>query len=385
MGKVINTTNLVDSSTCLHVNLEPNLISDNYYLSSIQEKIDYEWEYRANKIDIKEEKVAGSEIYTDVQVVMDTVFDQKTKTTMSDDWMKLTFRDIQHNTDIGKRFLFSDEFWGKAENESVWLLVNSTKMDATASGIVRRCDNNIAMKLKDGTIHYEPCVLETEFKAINLYYDESIVVPQAQIYMILQYNEYTKKIKINDRYILGATDLEDRANNDVFRVKASVKFKTKTTFNVNNNKLVYLGLDRDSVDERDDLVNRVAYQATDNINPPVPEPSEDNYEVKLYNQNDEQLYEDKILLDEENEYHINVYKNGELLTDCNYTYEIDLIGTDKDTFYYDFIIGDEQNTFSIRNKRTYMKDKLLISCKITNSMFKEDIEVKYYFTLGGLS
>lgn len=385
MGKVIDTTNLVDSSTCLHVNLEPNLISDNYYLSSIQDKIDYEWEYRANKIDIKEEKVAGSGIYTDIQVVMDTVFNQKTKTIMADDWMKLTFRDIHHNVDIGKRFLFSDEFWGTSENESVWLLVNSTKLNATASGIVRRCDNNIAMRLKDGTIHYEPCILETEFKAINLYYDESIVVPQSQIYMILQYNEYTKKIKINDRYILGATDLEDRANNDVFKVKASVKFKTKTTFNVNNNKLVYLGLDRDSVDERDDLVNRVAYQATDNINPPVPEPSEDNYEIKLYNQDNKQIYEDKILLDEENEYYINVYKNGELLTDCNYTYETDLIGTDKDTFYYDFIIGDEQNIFSIRNKRTYMKDKLLISCKISNSTLKEDIEVKYYFTLGGLS
>ena len=385
MGKVIDTTNLVDSSTCLNTNLEPNFISDNYYLSSIQDKIDYEWDFRANRIDIKEENVAGSEIYTDVQVAIDTVFNDKTKTTMSDDWRRIIFKDITHNIDVGKRFIFAENFHNKDNGESVWITTNLTKLSATSAGVIRRCDNNIAMKLKNGEIHYEPCILETEFKAINLYYDESIVVPQAQIYIILQYNEYTKKIKINDRYILGATDLEDRANNDVFKVKASVKFKTKTTFDVTNNKLVYLGLDRDSVDERDDLVNRVAYQATDNINPPVPEPSEDNYEIKLYNQDNKQIYEDKILLDEENEYYINVYKNGELLTDCNYIYETDLIGTDKDTFYYDFIIGDEQNIFSIRNKRTYMKDKLLISCKISNSTLKEDIEVKYYFTLGGLS
>ena len=345
MGKVIDTTNLVDSSTCLNTNLEPNFISDNYYLSSIQDKIDYEWDFRANRIDIKEENVAGSEIYTDVQVAIDTVFNDKTKTTMSDDWRRIIFKDITHNIDVGKRFIFAENFHNKDNGESVWITTNLTNLSATSAGVIRRCDNNIAMKLKNGEIHYEPCILETEFKAINLYYDESIVVPQAQIYIILQYNEYTKKIKINDRYILGATDLEDRANNDVFKVKASVKFKTKTTFDVTNNKLVYLALDRDSVDERDDLVNRIAFQATDNIDPPVPEPSEDNYEIKLYNQDNKQIYEDKILLYEENEYYINVYKNGELLTDCNYIYETDLIGTDKATFYYDFIIGDKQNIF----------------------------------------
>lgn len=385
MGKVIDTTNLVDSSTCLNTNLEPNFISDNYYLSSIQDKIDYEWDFRANRIDIKEENVAGSEIYTDVQVAIDTVFNDKTKTTMSDDWRRIIFKDITHNIDVGKRFIFAENFHNKDNGESVWITTNLTKLSATSAGVIRRCDNNIAMKLKNGEIHYEPCILETEFKAINLYYDESIVVPQAQIYIILQYNEYTKKIKINDRYILGATDLEDRANNDVFKVKASVKFKTKTTFDVTNNKLVYLALDRDSVDERDDLVNRIAFQATDNIDPPVPKPTENTYEVKLYNQNDEQIYEDKILLEEENKYYINVYKNDELLTDCNYNYELDLVGTDKDTYYYDFTIGEANNVFYIKNKKTYVKDKLLLSCRISNPILKEDIEVKYYFTLGGLS
>ena len=178
MGKVIDTTNLVDSSTCLNTNLEPNFISDNYYLSSIQDKIDYEWDFRANRIDIKEENVAGSEIYTDVQVAIDTVFNDKTKTTMSDDWRRIIFKDITHNIDVGKRFIFAENFHNKDNGESVWITTNLTKLSATSAGVIRRCDNNIAMKLKNGEIHYEPCILETEFKAINLYYDDIITIKE---------------------------------------------------------------------------------------------------------------------------------------------------------------------------------------------------------------
>ena len=398
MGRIVDTTNIVDTSTCLNVNLEPNMISDNYYLSSIQDKINYEWEFRANKIDLKEEVKRGTQKYKYVQVAMDDVFDEKTKTTLSDDWRKIIFRDITHDKDIGKRFLIRNNFNEINGPESVWLLINASKMTATAGGIIRRCNNNIAMKLKDGSIHYEPCVLETEFKSINLYYDESIVIPQSQIYMILQYNEYTKKIKINDRYILGATDLEDRANNDIFKVNATVKFKTGTTFDVSDNKLVYVGLNRDAVDERDDLINRVAYQATSNIDPDdkpvVPDdpdvPIEDNYNVKLFNLDEnKEIYEDKILLDEENNYKIIIYKNGEEVKDLSnfeINYISDLVGTDKDEFYYELSFDkDNKNIFSIMNKRTYVKDKLQINILIKSKDMKEDIDKKYYFMLGGLS
>ena len=398
MGRIVDTTNIVDTSTCLNVNLEPNMISDNYYLSSIQDKINYEWEFRANKIDLKEEVKRGTQKYKDVQVAMDDVFDEKTKTTLSDDWRKIIFRDINHDKDIGKRFLIRNNFNEINGPESVWLLINASKMTATAGGIIRRCNNNIAMKLKDGSIHYEPCVLETEFKSSNLYYDESIVIPQSQIYMILQDNEYTKKIKINDRYILGATDLEDRANNDIFKVNATVKFKTGTTFDVSDNKLVYVGLNRDAVDERDDLINRVAYQATSNIDPDdkpvVPDdpdvPIEDNYNVKLFNLDEnKEIYEDKILLDEENNYKIIIYKNGEEIKDLSnfeINYISDLVGTDKDEFYYELSFDkDNKNIFSIMNKRTYVKDKLQINILIKSKDMKEDIDKKYYFMLGGLS
>ena len=54
MGKVINSTN-IDSSALLKAKLPNNLQTDNYYLESLQHKINYEWEYRFNRFDIEEE------------------------------------------------------------------------------------------------------------------------------------------------------------------------------------------------------------------------------------------------------------------------------------------------------------------------------------------
>lgn len=391
MGKVVNTTNLIDTSTCLHTNLDKNMVADNYYLMSIQDKIDYEWEYRANRVDIQEETGYGTEKYTDIESVIESVYDAKNKTNLSDDWKKLIFKNIKHNLYLGKRFKFNLDFTDIEEDKSVWILTNMNKTDATASCVVRRCDNNIGMVLKDGSFHYEPCILETDFKAINMLYDEHVVIAQSQIIMILQYNEYTKKMKINDRFILGDTDLEDRANNDVYKIKAIVKFKSKTTFNVKNNSLVYVGLDRTEVDPRDDLVNRIAVQATDDITPsPYPDSNEDstenNIKVILQNYLGEEIFEDRILLNNTNTYNLSVYLNNELLDDCKIDYETDLLNTTNDEYYYNFIQNEQEpNEFSIKNIRTYIKDKLKVVCKIKNNKFSKDLEYTYYFELGGLS
>lgn len=386
MGKIINTTNLIDTSTVLHTNLNKNMVADNYYLMSIQDKIDYEWEYRANRVDIQEETGYGTEKYTDVEVVIDNVFDETNKSNLSDDWKKLVFRNIKHNLYLGKRFKFNLDFSDIEEDKSVWILTNMNKTSPTASCVVRRCDNNIGMVLKDGTYHYEPCILETDFKAINMLYDEHVVIAQSQITMVLQYNEYTKKMKINDRFILGATDLEDRANNDVYKIKAIVKFKSKTTFNVENNSLVYVGLDRTEVDPRDDLVNRIAVQATDNIKPSEELDKVDDIKVILHNFEGEEIFNDRILLNETNIYNLSVYKNNELLENCKINYDFDLLGTENDEYYYNFIQNEQNPTeFSIKNIRTYVKDKLKLICTIESDDLSENIERIYYFELGGLS
>ena len=392
MGKVINSTN-IDSSALLKAKLPNNLQTDNYYLESLQHKINYEWEYRFNRFDIEEENSFGSEQYHPLEVIIDTVYDEKLKTELSNDWRKLIFRDIRHPLTLGQRFRFGINAWGKDisnENKSIWILANYNSFSPTAGCVVRRCDATLNMISEDGKdFHYEPCCFEDDFKAVNTWFDVSINTPQAQVCAIAQYNDYTKKIKINHRFIMGETDLDDSENNLVYRVKAVNKCRSKTTFNNKNVSFVVLALDLDSISPQDDLVNRIAFNAPvfhvikneELIEGPIEKPTVDTYELKIQQTNGKEFPE-KIFLNDEIECQVICYKNNE---QYNIPIEItlDLLKTTNDNYYYDFV--DKGNgVFSIRNKKMYIKDKLEITC-IAKDETTDEIKAQFYLQLGGVS
>ena len=84
----------------------------------------------------------------------------------------------------------------------------------------------------------------------------------------MQMNYFSNNIKINDRFILGGTDLDDRANNSVYKVKAVVKSTSNLTFaplgsaEIENIPLIIIALDKDLVDEADDFYTRLADNTT---------------------------------------------------------------------------------------------------------------------------
>lgn len=392
MGKVINSTN-IDSSALLKAKLSNDLQTDNYYLESLQHKINYEWEYRFNRFDIEEENSFGSEQYHPLEVIIDTVYDEKLKTELSNDWRKLIFRDIRHPLTLGQRFRFGINAWGKDisdEDKSIWILANYNSFSPTAGCVVRRCDATLNMISEDGKeFHYEPCCFEDDFKAVNTWFDVSINTPQAQVCAIAQYNDYTKKIKINHRFIMGETDLDDSENNLVYRVKAVNKCRSKTTFNNKNVSFVVLALDLDSISPQDDLVNRIAFNAPvfhvvkneEPIEPPIEEPTVDTYELKIQQTNGKEFPE-KIFLNDEIECQVICYKNNEQY-DIPIEITLDLLKTTNDNYYYDFV--DKGNgVFSIRNKKMYIKDKLEITC-IAKDETTDEIKSQFYLQLGGVS
>lgn len=419
MGKVFDSTN--SFSVFENKSRTPkNMSKNNYYLKNLQNKINDEWKYLPNIIDIEEEKEFGSETYKQIEVKIQNVYDEKLKKTLSDDWKKINFKDIHYPIKVGQRYRFSLNY-DEDENlreKSIWITLNNNRTNPTYGGILRRCDSYFTIISNHKNIHYEPICLDTDFKYSSIYYDLSISIAQGEIYATLQYNKFTKFLKINDRFIVGPVDTVDRHNNTIFKIKALRRYQSLNTFDNNSIPLIFLALERDDVNPEDDLETRIVqgngeYREEDmcqkNIDliydnekviitvKPEPEPEnlvlrdkdnsiisyiKDDLMINVRTEDGSDI-DERILLNEEKKYYCYVYKNGEKL-DYPVNVEVDLLSTDKDIYYYDFI-KDDNNSFTIINKKMYLKDELKIRCYYEDNDKNIFIEKEFFVSLGGLT
>ena len=400
---VINTTDIVDSAIFLKSKLDKNMVGSNYYIENLQHKRNLDWNYRYNIVGIEEELIKQLEYtnqytsYTPIDVAITEVKTDRGEP-LSTDWAHLAFRDLKHPCGIGYRYRFSLDFPNMKEmNEedkhwqtSIWLGINKSPIKGGNSCTVRRCNASLAFvgsPTRDYNniteIHYEPCVLETEMRYMQVYYNQTNPVPQAEWYAIMQLNYFTNNVKINDRFVFDVTDLNVRENNHVYKVKAVVKSTAKNTFVKNqeealkNTDLVILALDRDMVAPDDDLETRVAESA------PI-------YEVKTYDNVYEyylrltEPYSNVILLADTENYELNVFYNDEIVenTEFNITASLENVNEEDWGQYFQLTIIDN-NHFSIKNLKTYSNGKLIVTATWTNSpggLF--ELEENYKFELG---
>jgi hypothetical protein len=88
-------------------------------------------------------------------------------------------------------------------------------------------------------------------------------------------------------------------------------------------------------------------------------------------------------LGETKEFKVICYKNNKILDNVEININVDLLSTEKDSYYYDLAIS--RNTFSIHNKKTYVKDKLEICCSFVPSEELGEIKYTFYTQLGGIA
>ena len=104
MGKVINSTDIIDSRYLLS-QTPPDMVEENYFLRELQDKIDSEWRFHPNRMMIEQETGIGEETYFPIEVVLQSVKDDK-GTKVGDDWRNIVFPDIRYKCRIGTRFRF---------------------------------------------------------------------------------------------------------------------------------------------------------------------------------------------------------------------------------------------------------------------------------------
>jgi hypothetical protein len=404
------------------------MVGDNYYLETLQSKIDAEWDYRYNVVDIEEEikrqysYTSEAPVYTPIEVVIQHVLTEK-GIKLAEDWKKIVFKNTKHPTKRGQRYRFSLDFEKnptyteeeKYRKSSIWLGVNLDSVSPTTSIVVRRCNSSLGfagsptMSYDNITeYHYEPCILDDDLKNINVYYNSSVNINQAEIYATMQYNHFTKNIRVNDRFVIGNVDLDERENNSVFKVKAVSKFTSDATFSAGNEwgdediPLVLIALDRDDLSSRDDYEHRISsqpslYKVEDNSFVPenkedvenntiIPEIKEEVEEQKP--QNPEVMPTDtytviinsdcegKILLGDTEAFKCSLLKNNQL-EDAVFTCVAELRGVANPSNYFELTQVDDI-TFTVNNKRTYMNNKLRLNfcCVASNGVeYYKEIEL----------
>lgn len=375
MGKIYDTT-FTPSLYNLISQTPPNMPIDNYFLHSLQQKVDVDWKYRPNRVDIEQEMNFGQEDYSPLEVVIQTVLSDK-GTKVSDDIRRLVFKDIRYDVKLGTRFRFSYQFdINQPDNEkNIWISTNRDSASPTSQVVVTRCNGTLGSIYQntqgESCYHYEPVICTTNLSTVSLYYDDTIITPQAQVMLIVQHNQYTENYGINQRFILGY--------DKVYKVKAINKFNSLTTYNPYDIGTILLYADLDEISAKDDFINRIAY----NEDPPTQitpiQPSGD-YAIKIVAPAPlpTQLLSTPLQL-------VAYLYEGETQLSVPVNFSASLAGTSMPNNYFSLdIIGP--NTCVLQRLKMYNKASLLVSCQVNieDSPTGESYMQEISLSLGGL-
>lgn len=369
--KVVNTTYTSDSYYLLS-QTPGNMKKDNYWLKELQDKVNADWRFRPNRVDIEQETGFGTEEYSPLEVVMQSVRDDKGNK-ISDDWRRLVFKDIRYKVKIGQRYRFPINIDNTTEEEdkNIWIGVNRDSMNPTSQQVVVRCNGTLGSVYTNeegvSSYHYEPVSQKENLSGASLSYNQVAVDPRSSLTIIAQHNKYTKDYYINQRFIIGY--------DQVYKVKNIIKTGSLSTYNPHNIGTITLYLDLDQRAPQDDFENRIAFNGEHiDIVTPEPETGDSNYLVQINSPNPLPTELKKTPI----EFKVGLYNNDTLLNipiQVQATIENSLNPTD----FFDLQIIDS-NTFTLSRKKYYFGN-IIVKCYISAEDSPVGVELSQMFEM----
>lgn len=352
---VYDTSKMKDPSY-LFSQTPPNFVEPNYYLKSLQMKVDADWPYRPNRKWIEEEKEAGTELYEPLEVVIQSVKNDKGEA-VSDDWYRLVFKDCRRQNKVGYRYRFSYEFDPTEPNyrKNIWIGLNQTTMSPTSSQVVCRCNGNIGSIYTDEngqtSYHYEPVIQPSKLSNPMFDYSEVAIDPDGSMTLIAQYNKYTKQYYINQRFIIGT----DR----VYKVNNIIKSDSRTTFDMEDVGIMRIYLAMDQTGKLDNFETRIAYNGhEDDPNPETGDDGEYTFTISEPGAIPDTIPSDGLTFEPR------VYKNG-LPTEAEITCATTLEGYGSDMMSvedYCELIDNKDGTFTLKRKMIDNQLQVVVRC-----------------------
>lgn len=372
--KIVDITRSANSYDILS-QTPKNYDKNNYFLKELQHKVNAEWKYRPNRVDLEYEATWGKEDFKPMEVVMQSVKSEK-GTDISDDFRNIVFQNIlEDRFHIGSKFRFGTDYNLNAlqNKKNTWLVVNANTASMTASCVVQRCNGTLGSVYKDeqgvSHYHYEPVIQDKGLSSVNLFYNETAVSPQSELLIIAQHNEFTKNYFINQRFVIGY--------DKIYRVKAINKFYSNSTYDPYDVGLMRIYLEITESCIYDDFEKRIAYQNDSEIYISH-DKNDSSYQLQFTTPEyipvnlptEPLLFTAVIKKDDGTEYikPVTVESNLENLPD----------GIDPNIYYSCEV---EDNTFTLKRNRVYVNGDLHIKCIIEAQDSPSGEELSFSFDM----
>lgn len=316
------------------------------YREGLQAVIDVQFDNASNIYTIQEETTFGEMDWQDVDVrITHVLSDKNTGEKLNDDFRNIIFKDITHTYGIGYRYKFDDNIWITTQSDLYKYV--------TASATVRRCNNVLRWIGDDGSTITEPCIIDYKISDDRNQFDSSIVTAQGNIDIICQYNDFTKTIKPNQRFLFGSRRFAYKVRGDGIN-----NFLNQNTYDDESTPLIKISLDVSQINpETDDLTNGIAdaYTYTGAISP-----TNATAEVII------SPNATKIIEGESQTYSVYLYKKNVKQSNI-FTYAISGVPES----YYEFT--STGNGFTITNNHMYGLGQLTVVC--TSGLYSENISI----------
>jgi len=172
-----------------------------YYKDFDQAFMDSYWDDTTQIRTIKEQSYPFSDVYTEYECRVSTVTDFKTNTNKVDaDYISVLFKDIDHPlNNRGQKYLYKPN----GIDDNYYLCYDKLNpLSQTANFKCIRCNNYLTFLLEDGKIIKEPCFVGYEYTSIRNNVTKDATTPERRLVCLVQGNNNTSGIKINQRFIL---------------------------------------------------------------------------------------------------------------------------------------------------------------------------------------
>jgi len=183
----------------------------------------------------------GSGIYLPQEISVDMAIDLTTGMKKSDDWKIFTFKDLSTIPSLGLMYKYSDNDWIAVDTRKIGTVIKSLE--------VRRCNNILKWIDKNTNVLHEiPCILEYDDTSPRPQVNKDIITPNNGIVMIVQGNQDTVNLKVNQRFIFNGRPFKITGYNNYMQ----------NDYVTQDTPLLFFDTYLDEIQPTDDLVNNIA-------------------------------------------------------------------------------------------------------------------------------